>query len=207
MNDEFYIPDEFEFLNSKNTLYKCRKVSNDSYNCIKFGKSESSSLEFVDLPGEEIKRLIKSGIWQFTGLSEDNYQQQIKTEEKQMNGVDAQGAPKNFTMKDLKPMMRAVAKGGTVYIALSGAEKHDGIVLCRDGGFIDVMDSPGSDYHITEIYNPPSVNQFLLSPTVMGDLVWKRSKPLTAQQQAIIALENSIKESQTKLEALKKGMK
>jgi len=119
------------------------------------------------------------------------------------NGVNAEGSPIFFDFKkDLKPFMRAVDDNNITYIV---ATSSDGELVALSAG-TDWWYGGFHESNFKEVYEQPVNSYYLLRHQFNGKLLWKRKIAETEQQKAIRELEESIKASQEKLQALKGTM-
>lgn len=123
------------------------------------------------------------------------------------NGVDASGYPLNFTDDMLKPFMRVKQRGRFCYLMVcnDSINSKDEALMARR-----MNSSYGrTEYDVMEVYEAPSGVNDQLRLEYKGDLLWKRVEAIveTSEQKAVRELEESIKASQVKLEALKLTMK
>lgn len=127
------------------------------------------------------------------------------------NGVDAKGNPMCFTDDMLKDWMIVKIKRGDVGVIKTGHKSHGNTILyLSERGFDKARfaDKEFPHINIIEIYDVGDANGFILKPEYSTDeeyLVWKAVQPVveTEQQKAIRELEESIKTSTEKLQALK----
>lgn len=136
------------------------------------------------------------------------------------NGVDAQGNPLHFTQEDLKVFMRVERTEGTFGIYVGNVE-HEG--HCVVGDFnngstwtseFDVDEDIGKYAETIAVYEAPYNVPDYLDGGKLGNLIWKRTPPKTAEQlaqeaavatrnTAIEEAEKALKQAQERLEALK----
>ena len=170
------LPDKFKFKcvgDKRDILYNAEK-SGDRYLVSWVIKGEYYSDYYEK---ESLQEYFDEGSW--------------KIIETNLNGVDAEGIPKNFTEVDLKVGMRVMTKHNEAWVVMpkddSGVEKFfiDG-AFCTDFAFKDIL----------AVYARPSNNNNnLLIGRVRGPLIWKRSN----KGSKITSLKESLKKAEAEV--------
>lgn len=121
------------------------------------------------------------------------------------NGVDAQGNPKHFTAKDLKPFMRGKRPDGRMLIVVNNVQKDwtDSVCFTSGAGWLTASELGKAINGIVEIYEAPDINNAMLTPEKYGKLLWKMSPPKTQQQLDIAKLEATVADAQAQITKLK----